>query len=75
MQIRLKEDMTREDALALLDVANAEVDTLRQQLADAHQTIERREAVIAVLERHICQLELEIEAIGAGGVSLMGSRA
>lgn len=72
MQIRLKEDMTRDEALMLLEVANAEVASLRQQLAEAHQIIQRREAVIAVLERDIHQLELQMEAVGAGGVSLMG---
>lgn len=75
MQIRMKENMTRDEALMLLEVANSEVERLNQQLTEAYQTIERREAVIAVLERDIRQLELHMEAVGAGGVSLMGSRS
>lgn len=39
MQISMKEDMTSDEALMLLEVANAEVDSLRQQLDDAHQII------------------------------------
>lgn len=74
MQIRLKEDMSRDEALMLLEVANAEIASLHQRLAEASQIIERREAVIAVLERDIHQLELQMEAVGAGGVPLMGSR-
>lgn len=75
MQIRLKENMTRDEVLMLLEVANAEVASLHEQLAEANAVIERREAVIAVLERDIRQLELQMEAVGAGGVSLMGAPA
>ena len=75
MQIRLKEDMTRDEALMLLEVANAEVESLNQQLAEAHSTIESRDAHIARLEADMRQLKLEMEAVGAGGVSLMGSRS
>lgn len=69
MQIRMKEDMTRDEALMLLEVANAEVESLREQLAEAQATIERREAIIGVLESDYRQLELQVEAVGAGGVS------
>jgi hypothetical protein len=48
-------DMSREEAILLLGIAEAE-------LAQAHATIERREAVIRILEA-------DIESIGAGGVS------
>lgn len=69
MQIRMKDQLSADEALMLLEVANAEAASLRQQLAEAHQIIQRREAVIAVLERDIHQLELQMEAVGAGGVS------
>ena len=72
MQIRMKDQLSADEALMLLEVANAEVASLHEQLAEANAVIERREAVIAVLERDIRQLELEMEAVGAGGVSLMG---
>ncbi|WP_442592533.1 hypothetical protein ACSBPU_13100 [Parapusillimonas sp. JC17] len=55
MQIRPKADMSREEAIMLLEVAQVENDSLRQQLAEAHATIARMVA--------------ELEAIGAGGVS------
>lgn len=74
MQIRLKDDLTRDEALMLLEVANAEVASLRDEITEAHKVIERREAVIAVLERDIRQLELRTEAVDAGGVPLMGER-
>lgn len=62
MQIRQRADMGREEAIMLLGVAETENDSLRQQLAEAHAIIKRREAVIKLLEA-------DIEAIGAGGVS------
>lgn len=68
MQIRMKDQLSADEALMLLEVANAEAASLRQQLAEAHQIIQRREAVIKILES-------DIEAIGAGGVSLMGGSA
>lgn len=74
MQIRLRENLTRDEALALLEVANAEVASLHQQLAEANTVLVRREAVISVLERDIRQLELQMESVGAGGVPLMGGR-
>src|SRR5690606_38139925 len=55
MQSRMKEALTLDDALMLLEVTEAEVETLRQQLAEAHATIERQNT--------------ELDAIGAGGVS------
>lgn len=67
MQIRMKEDMTGDEALMLLEVANAEAESLREQLADAHATIDRRDVVISLLESDLRQLKLEMEAVGAGG--------
>lgn len=55
MQIRLRKNLTRDESLMLLEAANAEIETVRQQLAEAHATIERQNA--------------ELDAIGAGGVS------
>lgn len=39
MQIRMKDQLTADEALMQLEVANDEVDSLRQQLDDAHQII------------------------------------
>lgn len=47
---------------------------LTAQLIEARKVIERREAVIAVLERDVRQLELQMESVGAGGVPLMWNR-
>lgn len=69
MQIRMKDQLSADEALMLLEVANAEVASLHERLAEANAVIERREAVIAVLERDIRQLELQMEAVGAGGVT------
>lgn len=72
MQIRLKEDMTRDEALMLLEIANAEIANLRQQLAEHEETIEQLTDENADLRTENAQLKLEMEAVGAGGVSLMG---
>lgn len=72
MQIRLKENMTRDEALMLLEVANTEVATLRQQLTEHEETIEQLEETNAALRDENRQLKLQMEAVGAGGVSLMG---
>lgn len=69
MQIRMKEDMTRDEALMLLEVANTEVATLRQQLTEHEETIEQLEETNAALRDENRQMKLEMEAIGAGGVS------
>lgn len=69
MQIRLKENMTRDEALMLLEVANTEVATLRQQLTEHEETIEQLEETNAALRDENRQMKLEMEAIGAGGVS------
>lgn len=74
MQIRLKEDTTRDEALMLLEVANAEVASLRQQLAEQEETIEQLQDTNAALREENAQQKLELEAVGAGGVSLMGNR-
>lgn len=60
------------DQARLLGISAERELALTAQLEDVRKIIERREAVIAILERDIHQLELQIEAIGAGGVSLMG---
>ena len=71
-QIRLKDELTNEELRELLDRAEAECEAKDQRIAELEAIVQRREAVIAVLERDIRQLELEMEAVGAGGVSLMG---
>lgn len=60
MQIRIKEDLSADELRLLLEVAEAEIASLRQQLADEHAARE--------------SLEKQLEAVGAGGVSLMGSQ-
>lgn len=72
MQIRLKENMTRDEALMLLEVANAEVAALRQQLTEHEETIEQLEDANAALRDENRQMSIELDAIGAGGISMMG---
>ena len=74
MQIRLKENMTRDEALMLLEVANAEVAALNQRIIEQDETIEQLEDTNASLRDENRQLKLEMEAVGAGGVSLLGGR-
>lgn len=69
MQIRMKEDMTHDEALILLEIANAEVANLRQQLTEHEETIEQLQDANASLISELAQLKLEMEAVGAGGVS------
>lgn len=72
MQIRMKDQLSADEALMLLEVANAEAASLRQQLAEHEETIEQLTDENADLRAELAQLKLEMEAIGAGGVSLMG---
>lgn len=88
MQIKPHSELTRDEAIMLWQAERAENEMLRAenaeqarllgisaerelalaaQLEDARKIIQRREAVIKILES-------DIEAIGAGGVSLMGNR-
>lgn len=88
MQIKPHSELTRDEAIMLWQAERAENEMLRAenaeqarllgisaerelaltaQLEDVRKIIERREAVIKILES-------DIEAIGAGGVSLMGNR-
>lgn len=69
MQIRMKDQLSADEALMLLEVANAEVAALRQQLTEHEETIEQLEDTNASLQDENCQLKLEMEAVGAGGVS------
>lgn len=69
MQIRMKENLTRDEALMLLEAANAEIETVRQQLIESEETIEQLQDANAALRAENAQLTLEMEAIGAGGVS------
>lgn len=63
--IKPREAMTREE---LFD----ENDRLRQQLTEHEETIEQLQDANAALIAELAQLKLEMEAVGAGGVSLMG---
>ena len=69
MQIRMKENLTRDEALMSLEAANAEIETVRQQLIESEETIEQLQDANAALRAENAQLTLEMEAIGAGGVS------
>ncbi len=69
MQIRMKDQLSADEALMLLEVANAEVAALRQQLTEHEETIEQLEETNAALRDENRQLKLEMEAVGAGGVS------
>ena len=69
MQIRMKDQLSADEALMLLEVANAEVAALRQQLTEHEETIEQLEETNAALRDENRQMKLEMEAIGAGGVS------
>lgn len=69
MQIRLKEDTTRDEALMLLELANAEVAIRDQRIAELEAVSEASDAYIAKLEADNYQLRLEMDAVGAGGVS------
>jgi len=68
----MKDQLSADEALMLLEVANAEVAALRQQLTEHEETIEQLEETNAALRDENRQLKLEMEAVGAGGVSLMG---
>jgi len=68
-QIRLKDELTNEELRDLLDRAEAECEAKDQRIAELEAIVQRRDAVIVVLERDIHQLELQMEAVGAGGVS------
>lgn len=72
MQIRMKDQLSADEALMLLEVANAEVAALNQRIIEQNETIEQLEDTNASLRDENRQLKLEMEAIGAGGVSLMG---
>lgn len=72
MQIRMKDQLSADEALMLLEVANAEFASLHQQLAEQEKTIEQLKGAHAAQLAELSQLKLEMEAIVAGGVSLMG---
>ncbi|NGR09347.1 hypothetical protein G5B41_17545 [bacterium SGD-2] len=69
MQIRMKDQLSADEALMLLEIANAEVASLRQQLTEHEETIEQLTDENADLRAELAQLKLEMESIGAGGVS------
>lgn len=74
MQLTMNGITKEEETCVLLEIANAEVANLRQQLTEHEETIEQLTDENADLRAELAQLKLEMEAIGAGGVSLMGSR-
>lgn len=53
----------------LLEVANAEVAALNQRIIEQNETIEQLQDTNAALRGENAQQKLELEAIGAGGVS------
>lgn len=57
-RLRIEAEISQQEIISL----NTDVGRLKAELADARATIERRDAVIKILEQ-------DIEAIGAGGVS------
>lgn len=72
MQIRMRDQLSADEALMLLEVANAEVASLHQQLAEQGKAIEQLRGENAALLAELAQLKLEMEAVGAGGISMMG---
>lgn len=69
MQIRMRDQLSADEALVLLEVANAEVASLHQRIIEQDETIEQLEDTNASLRDENRQLKLEMEAVGAGGVS------
>lgn len=73
-QTRINDPRTPEELEALLDMANGVISELQRQRDADHAEKQRLTAEIADLRAEIKQLKLETEAVGAGGVSLMGDR-
>lgn len=71
-QTRINDPRTPEELEALLDKANCVIANLEGQLAKKYEAIERLIEENVELRAEIKQLRLEMEAVGAGGVSLMG---
>src|SRR5690606_22857260 len=71
-QTRINDPRTPEELEALLDKANGVIAELDGQIAKKDATIERLIEENVELRAEIKQLRLEMEAVGAGGVSLMG---
>ena len=69
IQTRINDPRTPEELEALLDKANGVIAELEGQLAKKDATIERLIEENVELRAEIKQLRLEMEAIGAGGVS------
>lgn len=81
-------DMSRTQAMDIVRIEKATNDFLRQQnaelgdkikklesdLAEANRVIEQKGAANMQLCKEYGQLRHELEAIGAGGVEMMGSR-
>lgn len=63
------EHLSPEQIAKLIDDAQKENDGLRQRATDAETRVALRDAVISILQSDVRQLELQLEAIGAGGVS------
>lgn len=63
------EHLSPEQIAKLIDDAQKENDGLRQRATDAETRVALRDAVISILQSDVRQLELQLESIGAGGVS------
>lgn len=73
--MQLIEHLSSDEISKLIDGAQADNDDLRRQLTEAQTYIDVLKKANAILSDENKQLKLEMEAVGAGGVSLMGSRA
>lgn len=73
MQIRPRADMSREEAIMMLEVERAENEQLRADLARQERLMQaygrKHKFDVQVLEAEIATLQRQLEAIGAGGVS------
>lgn len=70
-QTRINDPRTPEELEALLDMANGVISELQRQRDADHSEKQRLTAEIADLRAEIKQLKLD--AVGVGGVSLMGN--
>lgn len=66
MQIRMKDQLSADEALMLLEATEAEVETLRQQLAEAHRQMEAIGAG-GVSSQRITGTDARWYAVGADG--------
>lgn len=72
--MQLIEHLSSDEISKLIDGSQQENDDLRRQLAEAQTYIDVLKKANAILSDENKQLKLEMEAVGAGGVSLMGNR-